>query len=292
MKTRRFLAWLLMLAMVLTGIPFYADDSVAYAAASAPNLSCMTATNELTASGDALVSNSSAHVDDSYNGYIQSNQGDTDYYESDYVKITYSVSGEVTDATKVFILQTYDTSWGGWAGVEVTVGQSAYDSATGVYTTYIPTAQILSTLTTGNDLNGVNISFMQAEPVVTLLSYETLVYPDFASMTATNELSASGDALVSNSSAHAGDSYNGYIQSNEGDTAYNESDYIKITYSVSGTVTNDTKAFILQTYDTSWGGWAGLEITVGDSSYNSASGTYTAYVPTADVLATLTTGMN
>ena len=290
MKQHRMMAWLLALTMIFSMVMMGAEPLQARAAASIPNASTVTATDQLTAGGDALVSNSASHVGDSYNGYIQSNQGDTDYYESDYVKISYSVSGDVTEDTQAFILQTYDTSWGGWAGVEITVGQSAYDSETGIYTVYVPTAQILATLTTGKELNGVNISFMQAEPVITLLSYETLVYPDFDAMEATSELTASGDALISDSASHAGDSYSGYIQSNEGDTDYYASEYIKITYRIAGEASSYTNAFLLQTYDTGWGGWNGITVTVGDSLYDSASGTYTAYVPTAQLLATLTTG--
>ena len=172
MKKRSFFAWLLLLAMMISFIP--SGRQAAYAAE--PDYASMTATNQLTASGDNLVSNSAAHAGASYSGYIQSNEGNKkqSYVESDYVKIVYSVEGEVTDDTKVFILQTYDTSWGGWAGVEVTVGESNYDAATGQYTYYVETGKVLATLTTGKDLNGVNISFMQAEPKVTLLAYETL----------------------------------------------------------------------------------------------------------------------
>ncbi len=168
---RRFFAWLLLLVMVVMLLP--ANTITAKAA---PDVTGMTATNQLTASGDALVSDSAAHAGASYNGYIQSNEGDKkqSYVESDYVKVTYKVEGAVTDDTKVFILQTYDTSWGGWAGVEITVGESEFDAATGLYTYYVETGKVLATLTTGKDLNGVNISFMQAEPKVTLVAYETL----------------------------------------------------------------------------------------------------------------------
>lgn len=171
MKRRSFLAWLLMLAMVLSFVP-----SGKVTAKAAPDTTGMTATNQLTASGDALVSDSAAHAGASYSGYIQSNEGDKkqSYVESDYVKVTYKVEGEVTDDTKVFILQTYDTGWGGWAGVEISIGESEYDAATGLYTYYVETGKVLATLTTGKDLNGVNISFMQAEPKVTLVAYETL----------------------------------------------------------------------------------------------------------------------
>ncbi len=167
---RRVFAWLLLLAMML-----YFAPSGKRTVQAAPDTTGMTATNQLTAGGDALVSDSAAHAGDSYNGYIQSNEGDKkqSYVDSDYVKVTYKVEGEVTDDTKVFILQTYDTSWGGWAGVEISVGESEYDAASGLYTYFVETGKVLATLTTGKELNGINISFMQAEPKVTLVAYET-----------------------------------------------------------------------------------------------------------------------
>lgn len=171
MKKRVF-SWLLLLAMVLSLVP----SGKLTAKAAEPDYASMTATNQLTASGDNLVSDSAAHAGASYNGYIQSNEGNKkqSYVDSDYVKVTYKVEGDVTDDTKVFILQTYDTSWGGWAGVEITIGESEFDAATGLYTYYVETGKVLATLTTGKDLNGINISFMQAEPKVTLVAYETL----------------------------------------------------------------------------------------------------------------------
>ena len=171
MQRRRFFAWLLLLAMVISFVPSGKRTVLA-----APDYASMTATNQLTASGDKLVSDSAEHVKASYDGYIQSNEGDKkqSYIESDYVKVTYKVEGDVTKDTKAFILQTYDTSWGGWAGVEIAVGESEYDASTGLYTYYVETGKVLATLTTGKELNGVNIAFMQAEPKVTLVAYETL----------------------------------------------------------------------------------------------------------------------
>lgn len=169
---KKFFSWLLVLVMCISLMP----SAKSTVRAAVPDTGNMTVTNQLSASGDALVSDSAAHVGDSYNGYIQSNEGEKkqSYVESDYIKVTYQVESEVTEDTKVFILQTYDTSWGGWAGVEISVGESEYDAATGLYTSYVETPKVLATLTTGKELNGVNISFMQAEPKVTLVAYETL----------------------------------------------------------------------------------------------------------------------
>ena len=62
-------------------------------------------------------------------------------------------------------------------------------------------------------------------------------------------LSASGETLISDSSAHTGGtSYDGYIQSIT-DSAALGSNYLKIEYSVEGTVGTDDKIFDLQPYD-------------------------------------------
>ena len=287
---KRVLAAMLTLVMVVGGLTMIPNTGVK---ASDVDYDSMTATNVLTASGDTLVSNSTAHYkeDGSWDGYVQTNS-DAVYTESDYVKVTYSVEGTVAEDAQLFIIQTYDTSWGGWAGVFGTTGTSEYDSATGTYTAYFATADILATLTTGNPLGGVNFCFMSDEIAVTIISYEVLnEAAASATPSATSVLTASGDTLVSNSSAHYKEdgSYDGWVQTNS-DTTYTESDSIKVTYSVEGTVAEDTQLFIIQTYDTSWGGWAGVFGTTGTSEYDSATGVYTATFATEDILATLTTG--
>ena len=170
MKTQKWIAWLLTVAMIAAMLPVFAVGAV-----TEPDVTGYAATNQLTESGEKLVSNSAAHVKDSgYDGYIQTDMNDQEYFDSTYVRVTYTVAGEVTNDTKPLILQTFDTGWGGWAGIEISIGDSIYDAATGIYTAYVYTGQLLATLTTGKDLMGVNISFLQAEPAVTLLSYETL----------------------------------------------------------------------------------------------------------------------
>ncbi|MCC8097966.1 MAG: hypothetical protein LIO44_05315, partial [Eubacterium sp.] len=72
------------------------------------------------------------------------------------------------------------------------------------------------------------------------------------------------------------------------DTDFLSSSYIKLTYTLSGDFTEETNVFTLKTYNTEWGGWTPTNITVGDSTLT--DGVYSAYLSTADVLATLTEG--
>lgn len=118
----------------------------------------------MTASGDKLISNSTAHVKDSYDGYVESFTS-TDF---DYFKVEYTVEGAPGADTTAFVFQPYDTSWGGWEENPVTIGDSAYDEATGIYTVYANVADIKATLSTGKALQGINISFAQAEPKITI----------------------------------------------------------------------------------------------------------------------------
>lgn len=142
--------------------------------ASAPD-GTFTEKNLLSASGNALVSNSSSHTGDEYNGYIQTNNAtDTTLVNSDYLRVTFTVEGDFKDDTKVFNFQPFDKSWGGWNDNIITMGDADYDTSSGVYTAYIQTAKVKQSLNTGKDLNGINISFCQAEPTVTLKSYACL----------------------------------------------------------------------------------------------------------------------
>lgn len=107
-------------------------------------------------------------------------------------------------------------------------------------------------------------------------------------------LQVSGDALVSTSSSHHKDdgSYDGYIQSDYADKNAETiaSNYLKLTYKVNGTVTDDTQVFNFQPFNTSWGGWDDNFITVGSSDYDASTGNYTAYVPTQKVIQSLSSG--
>lgn len=143
--------------------------------ASAPE-GTYTEKNVLTASGNALISNSSSHVGSKYDGYIQSTfkSSDSAFFESDYLKVTFTIEGDFDDETMVFNFQPFDTNWDGWEQNIVTMGDADYDTATGIYTAYYPTQKIIQSLSTGGTLQGINISFNQAEPAVTLKSYACL----------------------------------------------------------------------------------------------------------------------
>lgn len=168
---KRILAGAVSMAMTVSAL---ASEGFVSVAASPDGT--FTEKNILTASGNALVSNSSSHYEnESYNGYIQTNYAtDTTLVNSDYLRVTFTVEGDFDDETVVFNLQPFDKSWGGWNDNFITMADADYDTATGVYTAYYSTQKIIQSLNTGKDLNGINISFKQAEPVVTLKSYACL----------------------------------------------------------------------------------------------------------------------
>lgn len=131
----------------------------------------------LTVKGDALISNSSVHAKDdgSYDGYIQTvNADNADYFDSNELCVKYSVSGDVAADTKVLNFQPFDKSWGGWNDNYITIGDSSYDETTGIYTAKISTQKVIQSLNTGKEINGVNLSFAEKEPVVTLIDYSIL----------------------------------------------------------------------------------------------------------------------
>ena len=135
----------------------------------------LTEKSVLTVKGDALISNSSEHVGETYNGYLQTvNATNTDYIESKYLSVKYSVDGEAADNTDVFNFQPFDTSWGGWDDNIITIGDSTYDESSKTYTAKIPTQKVIQSLSTGGTINGINLSFCQAEPAVTLIDYTIL----------------------------------------------------------------------------------------------------------------------
>ena len=140
----------------------------------------------LTAKGNILISNSSDHVTDQYSGYIQSNQ-DGDLPSGDLFKIEYKVSGTVTNDTEIFNIQPFDSEWDGWADNIVTIGNSEYDESTGIYTAYLDINKVKASLKTQKLVKGINIAFVQAEPVVTLVSYKQLTKKSVTLMRITEE---------------------------------------------------------------------------------------------------------
>ena len=121
-----------------------------------------------------LVSDDPSHTgeDGTYNGYIQTLENLT----SDYLRITYTVSKDLSSDTKVFSFKPFDTSWGGWEDNPVTIGESELKN--GVYTFTIPTQKVIQSLTTGNTIKGINLEFCpDIDASVTLTGYYTLKTP-------------------------------------------------------------------------------------------------------------------
>lgn len=122
----------------------------------------------------SLISDDSSRTDTegNYNGYIQS----LTKFTSDYLRITYTVSGKVKDDTKVFTFQPYDLTWQGWEDNFVTIGESTLEN--GVYTFTIPTEKVVQSLSTGKSIQGINLSFCpDTGASVTLQNYYTLKIP-------------------------------------------------------------------------------------------------------------------
>lgn len=155
-KGKRLLSAALCLAVAVSACL----SSIVFADAAAPEGSY----NEksiLSVDSNKLESNGEGHYTEAgaWDGYIQTST-DTETLESKYVCVKYKVSEgiTVTDDTKVFNFQPFNTSWGGWDNNFVTIGMSDYDSETQTYTAYYQTEKIKQSLSSGT-LQGFNISF-------------------------------------------------------------------------------------------------------------------------------------
>ena len=159
-KTKRFISFVLSFVMVcalFTGITVYSADLTedGYESTSILNKSLVLTSDDSSRTKD----------DGSYDGYIQTLES----FDYDYLRITYTVSGNVTDDTKVFTFQPFDTSWGGWQDNFATISASTLKD--GVYTFTIPVEKIKQSLTTGT-IKGINISFCpEIGASVTLTGY-------------------------------------------------------------------------------------------------------------------------
>ena len=80
---------------------------------------------------EKVVSTSDCVTSDGFDGYIQTVR-DSAYLSSDYIKVTYTVTGTVTDETNIFTIQPFNSEWGGWDDNFITIGNSILDN--GVYT--------------------------------------------------------------------------------------------------------------------------------------------------------------
>lgn len=108
----------------------------------------------MSAKGDALVSNSSSHVKEKYDGVIESMQSAAKY-GVDYFKVTFTVA-EGTDAdTEIFTFQPFDTSWGGWDQNILKLSDAQYDADTQQYVAYISGETVRNSLSTSGTLESI-----------------------------------------------------------------------------------------------------------------------------------------
>lgn len=247
--------------------------------------------NLLTAKGDVLISNSSKHTSgEKYDGYIQSYDKLANL-TGDLIEVVYSVEGDIVGDEEIITIQPYDSNWGGWNDNIVSIANSIYNSEKNTYSAYLSVEGIKASLDTGKALKGLNVSFMNAEPKATLISFKQLTAPAdvWADYTSKNILKKSGGILTSTDESHMTDQFVGLIQS-DNYSAVPDEDYFKLTYKANGAVTNATTALVLQPFDVNWGGWNENAITIGDSIYDPSTSEYTAYVKMKDIADSLNTG--
>lgn len=174
--------------------------------------------NLLTLSGSVLTSNDGSHdtVKDGsyqYDGYLQTMYADTIKSEYPYYKVTFRSDEKLTSDTKVFVFQPFNLEWGGWEENVITVGDAVYDPLTDEYTAYIKVQDICDSLSTGT-LQGINISFYNKEPVVTLTGFyqssgnETSVQPEATVKPTENPASAATLAPTPRATSHPSGSAN------------------------------------------------------------------------------------
>lgn len=108
--------------------------------------------------------------DSSFDGYLQSILKDVyNFAEYSELEVTFTVDGDVTDDTKVFNFQPYTNSYSGWQDTFLKIGDCTLGDD-GVYTGKIALTDITAHLGLA-DTYGINISYVQAQPNVSLKSY-------------------------------------------------------------------------------------------------------------------------
>lgn len=165
---RRILAWMLVMAMVLAGVSLPGSEKQAKGAVIVPEEG-MIEKNILTESGNKLISNSSAHdgTDNKYDGYIQTIYADD--LAGKYFKVSYKSDTALAAGAQVFTFQPFDTDWHGWQDNFITPADSQLDN--GEYTAYISVDAIKKSYTGGGTFNGINLSFVNKTPAVTLTGF-------------------------------------------------------------------------------------------------------------------------
>ncbi len=168
-KMSKIIAVLIVFAMAVTPVVGAADM---------PDVSGLEETSVL----EKTISTTDLKPDENgnFNGYIQSMTTKA-FLTSDYIKVTYTVTGTVSDDAQIFTLQPYETTdWSGWQNNFITINGSVFQN--GTYTAYVPTADVIASFKGKNEdyvANGINISFMEppAGVVVTLTGYSYLTQP-------------------------------------------------------------------------------------------------------------------
>ncbi len=169
---RKWLAGVLALAMVVTTlVPGLGSFSAS--AGQAP-VGEFTETSIKLDSTGKLSSTDSGRTgsDGSYNGLICSVQ-DSKALAGKYFRIDYTVTGEVTDDAKLFNVQPFDKSWGGWNDNIITAGEGIKNGD--AYTTYVELDKIKASLSTGKALKGINISFFSSDVNAKVTSVKYMV---------------------------------------------------------------------------------------------------------------------
>ena len=170
-RNKRIMAIIMTIAMVLTSANL-PQISIKAKAAVTPPAENMKDTSILTVKGDDLSSNLGSHVSgEAYNGYLQSMTKDS--AKADYYKITFKVAEGTAEDTEIVTFQPYDTSWGGWQDNIIKLSDAQYDEENAQYVAYISGDKIRDSYTTGGKFNGINVSFCQAEPAITLTGLYT-----------------------------------------------------------------------------------------------------------------------
>ncbi|MDO4166847.1 MAG: cellulase family glycosylhydrolase, partial [Eubacteriales bacterium] len=183
-KTKRIIAAMITLALVLTSVNLPEMSRKAKAAVTPPEEN-LKETSILTAKGDTLISTQTetSHTktengEVKYDGYIQTLTAAQ--YSEKYYKVTFQVAEGTAQDTDIFTFQPYDTSWNGWQQNIIKFSDAQYDEENSQYVAYMSGETVLNSYTDGGTLNGVNISFCQSEPTVTLTGLYTckVVDPD------------------------------------------------------------------------------------------------------------------
>lgn len=171
MKIRRILALAIICAMVL---PLVGITTAS--AAEVPDVSGLKETAITFPASGGISSTDQTGKGDNFNGYIHSGQG-ADFLAAKYLKITYTVTGDVDENVDLFTFQPFDSGWQGWQNNFVTLADSVKDGDS--YTAYVSVDDVKASLGEGVSAMGINISFTEppAGVVVKLTGYSALTEP-------------------------------------------------------------------------------------------------------------------